>query len=319
MKKGILLVVLLTIAACGGQPAGPDLGSPFISGNIALNLYLQDGIPPPTVFDGGDFPFSVGVVLENVGESDVGPGTDNPFLQLRLEGLLPSSFGITDADLIYESNEMLLGAKKNYDGTILPGQFHNYVYEQLSYQKKLLGNQEHTLRVNACYDYTNKAIAQLCMKDDIVESVQDSTICTLTGLKPVANSGGPIHVTEVVQNPLAANKIQVNLKIEHVGIGEFYGRSAEETCDPDIRNTNKYLIDVKVETDDSGATVLCHRFGGESGSMRMYSGSPQVLTCIIEGSSTVTRLYQTSLNVEIGYRYSQFIEQTFIIQAVPEY
>jgi len=157
------------------------------------------------------------------------------------------------------------------------------------------------------------------MKDDILENVQDSTLCTLTGAKPVANSGGPLHITEVIQNPMDANKLQVNLKVEHVGTGEFYGREAGETCDSSVRNSNKFEVDMKVDTDDPGDNIVCYRLGGgEEGTLTMYQGAPQVVTCIIEGSQSASRVYQTSLNVELKYRYGEFIEDSFVVQAIPE-
>lgn len=320
MKKGILLVLLVTIAACaGGQPVQQSMEAPFIGGNAGLNLYLQNGLPPPTVFDSGSDAFAIGVVLENIGETDIGPGTDNPFLQLRLEGLLPSNFGLTDADLIQNVGIPLLGAKKNFDGTVLPGQIHNAIYTPLSFQPDLQGNQVHPYRIVACYDYANFATTTLCMKNDTLETVQDSTLCTLTGPKPVANSGGPIHVTEVVQNPMAPNKVQVSLKVEHVGTGEFYGREDGEECNPSVRNANKYELEMTLNTDDDNALITCYRLGeGNSGTLTLFSGAPQVVTCVIEGSSSSARVYQQSLNVELDYRYGEFIEDQFIVQAIPE-
>lgn len=319
MKKGILLLVLVAIAACtGGQTAGPDIGTPFIGGNAGLNLYLQNGLPPPTVFDGGTHPFAIGVVMENIGEADVGVGTINPFFQLRLEGLLPANFGITDADLVQDIDILLRGAQKNFDGTILPGEIFNSVYQPLNFQPNLQGNQVHPFRIVACYDYTNFATGMLCMKDDILENIQDSTICTLTGPKPIANSGGPLHVTELIQNPMDANKLQVNLKIEHVGTGEFYGREDGETCNPSVRNLNKYEVEMTVNTDDPNANIICYRLGGgNSGLLTMYQGAAQIVTCIIEGSQSSARVYQEALNVKLAYRYGEFIEDRFIVQAVP--
>lgn len=323
MSKNIIILTValsLLLAGCGGGgDERPGIETPFIGGNAAINLYLQNGLPPPTVFDGGSHPFAIGLVLENIGESDIGVGTVNPFIQLRLEGLLPANFGITDAALTQTPNTIIRGAKKNFDGSILPGEVFNAVYQPLNFQPNLQGNQVHTFRLVACYDYANYATSQLCMKNDVLENVQDSTICTLTGPKPVANSGGPLHVTEVVQNPMDANKLQVNLKVEHVGTGEFYGRVAGETCDPSVRNMNKFDVEMTVNTDDPNANIVCYRLGGgNTGILEMYQGAPQVVTCIIEGSQSSSRVYQESLNVELAYRYGEFIEDQFVVQAVPE-
>jgi hypothetical protein len=318
----IAIIAALVLTGCGEPQQQNSITDPFIGGNVAVNLYLQNGAPPPTIYDGGKFPFGVNIVVENVGEADFGPGTDNPYVAARLEGILPNNYGVTDADLNLLLQERINGAHKNFDGTILGGQVTNFVFPQLNYQKRLVGNNLATIRGTICYDYSNLAVAQICMKDDLLENVQDSTICSLTGDKPVHNSGGPIHVTNVIQNPLSANKIQVTFVIEHVGgmLGEFYGRSVDEDCNPSVKNTNKYRIDVQVDAQDSGSIVQCYRLGNtNSGSLTMYSGSPQPIVCTVERSpDTTARIYTDTLTIKTKYRYGQFIEQPIVIQAVPQ-
>jgi hypothetical protein len=313
----ILGLLLLTGCGTGGQQQ--TLADPFIGGNNALNLYLQNGAPPPTVYDGGKSPFGVNIVIENIGESDIGPDTQNPFVHARLEGILPSNFGVTDADLQQALQEQVTGAHKNFDGTILGGRIANFVFPTLNFQGKLQGNQQITLRGTICYDYSNTATTQICMKNDIIENVQDSTICTLTGPKTVHNSGGPLHVTNVVQNPLSSSKIQLNFQVEHVGSGEFYGRNDNEMCNPSIRNTNKYRVDVEVSATDAGSTINCYRLNnGPRGSIVMYNGAPQTVTCTIQrGAGNTARIYTDTVTIKTKYRYGQFIEQPIVVQAVP--
>ena len=177
-----------------------------------------------------------------------------------------------------------------------------------------------TIRGTVCYDYSNTATAQICMKNDIIENVQDSTICTLTGPKDVGNSGGPIHITHLVQNPLSATKIQLTFQVEHVGIGEFYGRTDNEMCNPSIRNQNKYKINVDVSATDKGSTIKCYRLNnGPTGDIVMYNGAPQTITCTVERSAgTSARIYTDTMTIKTKYRYGQFIEQPIVVQAVPD-
>jgi hypothetical protein len=323
--KSVLIVfvaALLLLAGCTGEGGNTnDIINPFIGGNVAVNLYLQNGAPPPTVYDGGKFPFGVNIVMENVGEADIGPGTENPYVTARLEGILPSAFGVTDADLEMDLQERVNGAHKNFDGTILGGMPANFNFPTLNYQGKLQGNDLYTIRGTICYDYSNTATTQLCMKDDIVENVQDSTLCTLTGEKVVHNSGGPIHVTNVIQNPLGPNRIQVVFKVAHVNQpnGEFYGRSDDEDCNPSVRNTNKYRLGLNVSVTDPDATVTCYRLqNSNDGDLILYGGSPADISCTIEhtGGST-QRVYTDVMTIRTFYRYGQFIEQPIVIQSVP--
>ncbi len=314
-----LALSLLLLAGCSGGNTQKNPTDPFIGGNVALNLFLQNGAPPPQVFDGGKFPFAVNIVVENVGEADVGTGTDNPYFTAKIEGINPSTFGLTDADLHQSLKETLRGSRKNFDGTIIGGLIANFVFENLNYQGKLQGNDIITLRGSVCYDYQNTATTQLCFKKDIVENVQDSTLCTLTGDKLVHNSGGPVHVSQVTQNPLGENKVQVNIVVEHVGPGEFYSRKQGEDCDPSVRNADKFKVDMEVDLTDPQALVQCYRLGNSNkGSVTLYNGAPQTVTCTITGGSPQSRVYTDTMTVKMKYRYGQFIEQPITVQSLPQ-
>ncbi|MDD9953925.1 MAG: hypothetical protein OXR66_06330 [Candidatus Woesearchaeota archaeon] len=324
MNRYLVAVVLMTFVLVGCQPtesevAYGDIADPFIGGNIGLNMYLQDGAPPPQIYDGGKFPFVFNTVIENVGEADIGPTTENPYVSARIEGINPATFGVTQANLHQSLQEPIRGARKNFDGTIIGGMIANFVFENLNYQGKLQGNDLITLRGQVCYDYNNVATSQLCFKNDIIENVEDISLCTLTGEKIVHNSGGPIHVTSIIQNPLGSNKVQANFIIEHVGPGEFYGRQPDEDCDPNIRNTNKHKVEVDVWVEDPNAYVQCFRLDNSNhGTITLYNGIPQTVTCTITGGAPEARVYTDILTVKTSYRYGQFIEQPIVIQALPQ-
>ncbi len=316
-----LVGLSLLITGCAGKKnkSKEDMEKPFIGGNVALDLYLQKGLPPAVVHDNGKFPFGVGLFLENVGEADIGPGTENPYAQVRLEGILPSNFGTTESDLVKNLDSSLKGARKNFDGSILPGESTTVTFEPLNYQQDLKGNYPVTIRALACYDYKTTATAQICVKSDVIETQEDSSICTLTGEKNPQNSGSPIHVSSLVENPMGENKVQVNFIVEHVGSGDFYGRESGENCDPSVRNTNRYEVDVNVlPFEDPDTSISCNRFeGGRSGSITLYQGSPTTVTCTIEqNSDSDVRIYQDVMTIELKYRYGEFIEQQVVVQDV---
>jgi hypothetical protein len=325
MRQTVLIVMLalmLVLTGCGGGSSNqPSITNPFIGGNIAVNLALQDGAPPAAVYDGGKFQFSVGVVLVNVGEADIGPETENPYVTAKLEGIAPANFGVTLDDLHQTLEERVDGAKKNFDGTLIGGRTANFVFEGLNFQGKLVGNHVTTIRASVCYDYSNIATTMICMKDDIVENVQDSTLCTLNGVKPVYNSGGPIQITDVKQLLISKNKAQVSFQVAHVGgdIGEFYGRAEGEDCNPSIKNSNKYKVDLEITSQDPASTVKCNRLEQTgSGTLVMYGGASQVIICTIENDGEQTRVYTDLLTIKTKYRYGQFIEQPIVIQSVPQ-
>ncbi|MBR9693029.1 hypothetical protein GOV07_03820 [Candidatus Woesearchaeota archaeon] len=333
MKRILALVVLLTfIVACAdAQPQQQPLGIPFIGGTDGLEMGLVEGMPPAAVYDGDRMAFGIGVAIENVGESDVGLDTENPYLGVSLEGFVPSVFGIDavdDLNIMYDG--VLLGARKNFDGTILPGQLTRVVFDGLSYQGLAQGNYIQNFLVNLCYDYQGRATVPICFKDDIIENVIDTQICTLTGEKGPQNSGAPIAITSLVQNPMNPHQVMVNFIIEHVGTGDFYGRDpdgdtwtglyTDETCDSSITNINKYRVEVQLlPPPGSNMLIECSSFDDtNTGVVILYQGAPMTVTCTLTGDGVETgaRIYTDMLTIMTRYRYGESIIQPVVVQAV---
>lgn len=316
----VVIATIFLLTGCSGNTKKSKVPQ-FVGGPTGLYAYLIEGMPPPVVFDANSYPFSVGIMLENKGEVAVGPGTNNPFVMVRLVGINPVQFGLSDESATKMLESPLQGTKLNFDGTIFPGEITSVVFEPLSYKPDIFGNTEFKIRADICYDYENMATAVICIKDDVLENVQDTSICTISGEKMVQNSGGPLHITKVTENPMGSNKIQINFQIEHVGFGEFFGREPNEKCDFSVRNTNKYYVDVEVMPfqGDSGYTITCGRLNqGSSGRIKLYQGAPTTISCTIERTRPSSgRIFQDLLNIRLKYRYGQFIETPIIIQDMP--
>ncbi len=332
----IVIASLFLIASCGETgPVNPAIDVPFIGGNDGVEMGLIDGMPPAAVYDGDRMTFGIGVALKNVGEADIGPSStyNNTHLEVTVQGFPPSVFGVTSGNLTQDLDDRtLLGAKKNFDGSILDGQLQRVTFNGLAYQGVLQGNYVQNFLVNLCYDYSNVATVPVCFKDDVIENIEDVQICTLTGEKHPQNSGGPIHVTSVVQNPLDPHEVMVNFVIEHVGTGDFYGRGSGdfpwsmppvdgETCDPSITNTNKYRLGIELSADTgSDMEIRCSNFGdGSRGVVTLYQGAPTTVTCTLTGSlvgNTAERPYTELLTITTWYRYGESLVQPVVIQAV---
>jgi len=320
----IAIAALLLVTSCTTESGTTDLTKAYVGGSVGLNTYLIEGMPPPQIHDASTYPFGVGVAIENMGEADVGPGTDNPFVMVRIEGINPETFGVTDNDIQQVVPVPIRGARRNFDGSIFPGEITTVTFEPLTYAPDIHGNTQFTIRADVCYDYETVATSQVCIKDDVLENIQDTSICSLTGEKNPQNSGGPIHISSVVENPMSQNKIQVVFTIEHVGIGEFFGRpltgdDLSERCDFSVRNFNKYYVDVEVEPlSDSRMFIKCARFSNSNtGRIKLYQGAPTTVSCTIERNQPSShRIFQDLLNIKLKYRYGQFIETPILIQDV---
>ncbi len=322
MRRQVITCVLLlslVLAGCQQQQQEnqPDATQAFIGGTTGLDTYLLEGVPPETVMDNGQEPFSYSVVLENKGESDIGPGTDNPFVQVTLQGVSPEQWGINDTT--FRLNDTLRGARKNFDGTVLPGELTTVTFDGLSYNDNIRGNTEFTLRAKVCYDYQTISTTKLCVKDNVLEHINDDSVCSLKGEKEPRNSGGPVHVTSLTQNPMAEDKIQMNFVVEHVGSGTIYKREPGATCDASVTNKEKNWVHVRIKPlSDSRYSIDCGRLAnGNQGQVQLFQGAPTTISCTLTRTGdSQGRIFEPLLEIELRYRYGQFIESPILVQDV---
>jgi len=340
-KLALLILVVLVLSglfllsACSqGNPSKRRAGEPpvlegFVGTTAGLDISLMQGAPPSVIYDEGNSPFSFIITLENVGEADVGPGTDNPLVFARLSGIMYKNFGLTEKEAVKTLDSELTGARRNFDGSITQGEIGYLGFDDLAYQPNVFESFALTMRGEVCYDYESNAMVKFCMKRDVWETLEDASICTLKGPKPVGNSGAPIHITGVEEAGVNNKTIQLNLVIEHVGNGIYFYRddysSLSEVCSFDDTNPNIYKLEVFVEpVEEDAYEVECVRLeeslpgGGAYGTIRMYRGAPLTISCFIKRVKPVSvRVYEDLLNIRLRYRYGDFIEVPVIIQGHP--
>ncbi|MCA9477647.1 MAG: hypothetical protein KC535_00690 [Nanoarchaeota archaeon] len=326
MKKVLLisLVLLSTfLAACsGGSPTGPSF-NPYIGGTEGVRMEFIEGQPPQeegAILDNGKSSFAIGLQLTNVGEYDIDAGD----LELELRGILPEQFGISNSDLVKELEDPLPGAKKNIDGSIIPGQFSAVSFDGLSYQPDARGDIPKTFQVNLCYDYKTYSSTAVCIADDVTNAltdVEDKEICQINGVKSVKSSGGPVQVTDLKQLPQGGNKISVIFTVSHVGTGNIYKVNSPVGCDDNLANTDRNKVDISVSLPGtSSASVTCQGFdtSGDTatGEITLWEGNPRTVTCTIEGNSGADIIYEDLLDVELSYMYGQTSSVTALIKDI---
>lgn len=329
LSTSVLLsgLILFLIGCSPGAPIPPGSGiGGFVGGVTGLDVKVMDGAPPSIIMDAGLTPFSFVVSLENVGEAEVGPGTDNPLVLVRLIGIMYNNFGLTESTAVKTLDSRLAPAKKNFDGQILPGEMSYVSFENLAYEPDVFESLPLIIVAEVCYDYETYVTTQFCMKRDVLDAWEDDSICTLTGLKPVGMSGAPLQVTGVEEHPVSNNTVQINFIIENLGNGAFFYRNEPEdffdACVFDDRNPHIYTLEVFVEPiQENTYDIECLRLdeqlpgGGAHGTVRMFGGAPTTISCFLERTQpTEVRVYQDILNIKLRYRYGLFIEVPILIQ-----
>lgn len=326
----LAIVSLFILAGCQQQEQGPDLSAAYIGGTQGLAISFPQGMPPAEIYDEGQMTFSVGVMLENVGESGIGLDTPNAFGFVELIGINPDNFNkVSQSDLSVSWDEAQISlepARRGFDGSVIPGSESLVQLNDLSYTPDLHGNQEVTVRANVCYEYRTYARGEICIKDNVLENAQDDTICTLSGAKPLSTSGAPVQVTQLTQNPAGSDRIQVTFTIENIGAGSVFappnqagGRFGELCVSNAGPNSLRDVVEVEVSVGEEASSqynVRCPLLGGaDFGAVRMFGGAPTVISCTLEtfgGESD--RIFTENLNVDLHYTYFDYIEKPLIIR-----
>lgn len=333
MKKIILIALLISaalIVACGpSTPSGP-IFDPFVGGTEGVAMEFIPGMPPSedgAILDNGKSAFSIGLKLSNEGEYDVDP-TSGDLVDLRLRGILPEQFDVTQADLEQQLQDPLPGARKNIDGSTLPGQSTSLSFDDLSYLPDAQGDIPKTFVVDLCYDYMTKSTTPICVASDVTGSLtseDDNSICLLSGVKGSKNSGGPVQISEFKQQPQGGSKVTITFTVSHVGQGEIYkyqGYNADP-CDDSVTNQerNEVLLELSLPSQTS-ATINCgSQFSGSStqvsGHVKLFEGNPRIVTCTIEETSgQAGRIYEDLLEIDMYYRYGQTARKTVNVKDI---
>jgi hypothetical protein len=337
VQKNILMALLASIIICMlmagcSMPSGKketrkvsEVGG-YVGGLQGLNARLLEGSPPDVIQDSGQTPFSFTVSLENAGEAAVGKGTDNPLVLVRLAGVSYKDFNLKQEEAAKQFDDKLEPVKRNFDDSVTIGEMSYIGFDGMAYMNHVSESIALTLRAEICYDYESYATIKFCVKREVFESAEDSSICSLKGPRPFGNSGAPLQVTKVEESPVNNNTVQINFNIEHLGHGVFFLRNEPkdlfDACVFSDTNPNRYKLEVFVDPVQKDTyNVSCHRLdsslpgGGAYGVVRMPDGAPLAISCFVKRLKPMeTRVNQDLLNIKLRYRYGEFIEKPILIQ-----
>src|SRR3989344_2547658 len=84
----LFMAVALFLVSCSPNDNPTDAETPFAGGANGLSLAFVRGAPPDEIFDDGQFPFSITLFLENLGEYTV-PDNEG---YIEITGIDPAAF-----------------------------------------------------------------------------------------------------------------------------------------------------------------------------------------------------------------------------------
>ena len=321
----LLSLLLLSLSGCGKEKK-EEFGG-FIGGSSGLAINVVEGAPPRVIEGGGLTEFAVLMTIQNLGETAVGPGTDNPLVVARLAGISPPAFGLTPENVVVKYDKEIQPTMRHVDGSVTQGEITDVIFDNLAYKPVVSkGSLDIDMRLEICYDYETHATAKFCMNKNTAESKEDRTVCSLRGPRVFGNSGAPVHISNVQQNPLSSDKIQFVFDIDHVGSGTFFLRNTPkdnfDSCvfsdiDPNI---NRIEVTIEPLTPDN-YLIECLGFdepldgGGVRGVVIEVPDQQLKVRCVITRTTpTQVRVFEDLLNIKLSYRYGQYLTVPLTIQ-----
>jgi len=325
MKRFTIMIIVfvalsLVLTACGGPKSGDsatergifsgakkDIGTTFIGGVAELNMEFERDRPPKDVFDDGST-FDVEVQIINNGEHTILRDS----ISLRLHGVNPAQFGSSAAEFVKSPNLDLIPRRKDAEGNIINAEPEYVIFGPLSYNQPVAGNIPFPLRLEACYDYSTRAVSTMCVRDDIIRPVDDA-VCVINSDRDFANSAAPVQITNVKESAVSANAVAIFFEVTKSGSGRLFKVGSD--CDAtDTQNLDKVLV--KIDTGMPGLQCDGLRDGSSTGTgyegyADLRRGSDNV-RCV-QTLSSQTDFIQI-VNIELEYAYQQSISTQITVK-----
>ena len=325
VKKHLTLIVLgmvflFLITGCPENTSGGPPTDPFIGGTEGLEIKFLEGSPPEEVTDGGTFPFQALVSLRNMGEYDL----KKEDVEVSLIGVYAADFDTTESKLNDKKPEDDPSPKRrDSEGNIIEPvetfvTFPDYD-EEFNYKDKLTGNTVFIFRADVCYEYQTKALAEICVLENLVD-VADDAICEPGGSKEVFSSGSPIQVESFSQSVVGKDKIQFNFNIVRVGDGDIFEANGDVDCpkDPSERRRKENKVGVSVETGLEDGSLSCVGLESSSsdatasGSVRLVDGE-RTITCT-QNLESGRNDFKRGINIVVDFNYLDKVDKEVLVK-----
>ena len=300
MKRGIIFILLTVVflTSCEGlnrDKGGTDTGGAFIGGKQGIQVAFAEDEPPKQVLDNNQQEFFVTLILKNQGEFTVPIGG----LIASLSGVSKQSFGLKTLNI--KNTFPIQGAQKDIGG-VLPGGEELLEFGEAKYTNDIPADFQTNLRADICYDYQTKAIANLCLKKDILRKDIDDVCDVKSANLQAQNSGGPFQVVSMREDTIGKNRVKLNFKIKNIGNGAIYEPNTfTSVCAG--QDEQKDRVKITLSSPENNFKVECSQFGGKSeGIVRLVNGEKDI-SCSIDTTNLQEVTFQDLLIVEMDYMY----------------
>ncbi len=315
MKKVIfvlmLFVLTLAIAACTTNTTSTDTG--FIGGSKGLDISFMTGAPPETTPDGGQQSFDVVVNIQNGGETAV----DKTKAYVKLSGFPPEAFGVTLDSLKANPEDNVEANIKNPDGSVIVPSSVPVTFSGFNYKGNEVASRSFPFRAEICYEYTTKAAAELCLKENF-NSVKTDDICQVNAQRSLSTSGAPVQITKLMQSTAGTDKTRFTFTIQNMdATGHVYKSGQAIGCDQTVlSDENKVFVQIL----DLGAVddIKCVGLSGSgsAGYVTLVTGQAKDVSCTYTVKNRNNRIQPFS--IALTYNYWKFVDTNVVVQHAPQ-
>ncbi len=309
-KKIILAILVLAVflmTACTQQTPVTNTG--YIGGTQGLEIAFLQGAPPSTVSSGGEQDFDIVVEVQNKGEYYV--EANEAFV--KISGFSPSTFGVTNADLITNLTEDVEPNTKQPDGTIIASPPISVEFTGFNYEQNESVSREFPIRAEICYKYQTEAAAELCVKEEFTSTTKDS-ICEVNSARAMSTSAAPVQVTNLKQSSAGKDKTRVTFTVSNMDTGKIF-KTGNSCDDKTISNQNKVFVEILGLDYNSADSVKCvglSEGSGSAGYVTLSGGEPREVSCTITLTDRNNRI--EPFNIRLTYDYWKFIDTRMTVQ-----
>ncbi|MBS1267093.1 MAG: hypothetical protein MAG795_01064 [Candidatus Woesearchaeota archaeon] len=306
----VFLILIIFVVGCGKGEEETSGGNTYLGGTTGLLLSFLEDAPPKEVYDGGVYPFEVVVKLKNDGEWDI-LAED---ALITISGVAASDFSLTHEDLQKNPDEDLGRSYLDSEGNIVDGTTTFVNFPGFNYNGVTSGNlPPFTLRADACYKYGTRSMSQLCFKEDLYDTSEES-LCIVNEEKEIFSSRAPLQIISLKESARGKEKIGFTFKIAHMGNGGIFEK--ESQCNTKgIIYENKIWVDVNLVGGNTAAEgLVCTGLqdgAGNKGYVTMYSGE-RAVTCTMPTSESGD--YTKPVEITLEYDYKEDISTQLLLK-----
>jgi len=302
----LIIVITLLLVACTPQDQ-PVVGAPFLGGLEGVGISFFESSPPEIVYDGGNFPFDIVVELRNKGEHYASADK----VAVKIDGIQAEEFGLGPGDLTKAPPADLLPRKKLPEGDTSEPAAVYVEFVNLNHEKPIAAGAELTypIRASVCYRYGTVSVTQLCARRNILDP-RGTGVCTISGSKPVYNSGAPVQITDMNEQAKGKDKVGFTFVVEKkLETGTLFLPDA--ACD----HLNREKLDkvfIRVIQPDNLPAVSCTGLeNGDNGEVKLYNGRATI-SCTQPIPNPAD--FEFSERIEINYDYEESVSTSLTVR-----